>query len=197
MTECGPLITYEIWKSFKAGSVGKAIDRVEIKIDSNNPETETGEILVKGTNNMLGYYKNPDATAEVMMPDGWMRTGDLGVIDKDGHLFIRGRIKALILSASGQNIYPEELESALNNLPYVSESLVVQKQDKLIGLVYPDWDRAEKEGITEEALQTIMNDNLKTINQQLPNYSNIFEIILQKENFEKTPKQSIKRFLYQ
>ena len=197
MTECGPLIAYEPWKTFKPGSVGRAIDRVNIKIDSADPERETGEILVGGTNNMLGYYKNPAATAEVMMPDGWMRTGDLGITDKDGFLYIRGRSKALILSSSGQNIYPEEVESILNNVPYVSESLVVQKQDKLIGLVYPEWERAEKEDISEQELQNLMNQQLETVNQQLPNYSKLAEIRLQKENFEKTPKQSIKRFLYQ
>ena len=197
MTECGPLITYEQWDTFKPGSVGRAIDRVNLKIDSDDPERKTGEILVSGTNNMLGYYKNPAATAEVMMDDGWMRTGDLGIIDKDGHLYIRGRIKALILSSSGQNIYPEELESILNNLDYVSESLVVQKQDKLIGLVSPNREQVEKEGISEEELQKIMKNHLETFNQQLPNYSKLSEIRIQKEGFEKTPKQSIKRFLYQ
>ena len=197
MTECGPLISYEPWKTFKTGSVGKTIDRMNIKIDSANPESETGEILVSGTNVMLGYYKNPTATAEVMTPDGWMRTGDLGIIGKDGFLYIRGRSKALILSSSGQNIYPEEIESILNNVPYVSESLVIQKQDKLIGLIYPDWERTEKEGISEQELQKLMKDHLEIINQRLPNYSKLSEISLQKESFEKTPKQSIKRFLYQ
>ena len=197
MTECGPLISYEPWKTFKPGSVGKAIDRMTIKIDSADPERKTGEILVNGTNNMLGYFKNQMATDEVMMADGWMRTGDLGVISSDGFLYIRGRSKALILSSSGQNIYPEEIESVLNNLDYVSESLVIQKQDKLIGLVYPDWERAEKEGLSEQGLQTIMKNQLETFNQQLPNFSRLYEIRLQKENFEKTPKQSIKRYLYQ
>jgi long-chain acyl-CoA synthetase len=196
MTECGPLISYEQWDTFKPGSAGRAIDRMEIKIDSSDPQRESGEILVSGTNVMLGYYKNPEATAEVMMPDGWMRTGDLGIIDKDGHLFIRGRSKALILSASGQNIYPEELESTLNNLNYVVESVVIQKLDKIIGLVYPDWDRAAKEGLSEEALQKIMKSNVDAFNQQVPQYSRISEIKLRKEAFEKTPKQSIKRFLY-
>jgi len=197
MTECGPLIAYEQWDTFKLGSVGRVVDRMEVKIDSDDPENETGEILVRGMNNMLGYYKNPIATAEVMMPDGWMRTGDLGVIDKDGHLYIRGRSKALILSSNGQNIYPEEIESVLNNMPYVNESLVVQKQDKLIGLVYPDWEKAEKEGFPEEKLQDIMKNNLVTLNQRIPAYSRLNEIQLQKEAFEKTPKQSIKRYLYQ
>jgi len=193
MTECGPLISYEQWDTFKPGSSGTVIDRMEMKIDSADPQRESGEILVRGTNVMLGYYKNPEATAEVMMPDGWMRTGDLGIIDKDGHLFIRGRSKALILSSSGQNIYPEEIESVLNNLPYVVESVVIQKQDKLIGLVYPEW---EKNNLSEEELQNIMINNLDVLNQQMPNYSRLYEIRLQKEPFEKTPKQSIKRFLY-
>jgi long-chain acyl-CoA synthetase len=197
MTECGPLITYEQWDSFKPGSVGTVADRMEIRIDSDDQEKETGEILVRGANNMLGYYKNPEATAEVMMPDGWMRTGDLGIIDKDGFLFIRGRSKALILNSNGQNIYPEEIESVLNNMPYVSESLVIQKQDKLIGLVYPDRDLAEKEGLTEQDLQHLMATHLETINKQIPNYCKLNEIILRKEAFEKTPKQSIKRYLYQ
>ena len=197
MTECGPLISYEPWKTFKPASVGRAINRMKIKIDSANPQREAGEILVSGINNMLGYYKNPTATNEVMMPDGWMRTGDLGIIDKDEFLFIRGRSKALILSSSGQNIYPEELESILNNLPYVSESLVVQKQDKLIGLVYPEWEQAEKNGLSEQELQKIMKNHLETFNQQIAQYSRLSEIRLQKKCFEKTPKQSIKRFLYQ
>ena len=197
MTECGPLISYEPWKTFKSGSVGRAIDRMEIKIDSADPQRQTGEILVKGTNNMLGYYKNPTATDEVMMPDGWMRTGDLGIIDKDGFLYIRGRSKALILSSSGQNIYPEELESILNNLSYVSESLVIQKQDKFIGWVYPEWEQAKKDGLSEEDLQKIMKNHLETFNQRVPQYSRLSEIRLRKESFEKTPKQSIKRYLYQ
>jgi long-chain acyl-CoA synthetase len=146
---------------------------------------------------MLGYYKNPKATAEVTLPDGWMRTGDLGVIDKEGHLFIRGRSKALILSANGQNIYPEEIENILNNLPYVAESLVVQKQDKLIGLVYPIVEQAEKESLSEDDLQRIMKNNLETLNQRIPGYSRLHEIRLQKEAFVKTPKLSIKRYLYQ
>jgi len=191
MTECGPLITYTRWDNFKSGSVGKVVDRMEVKIDSVEPENIPGEILVKGVNNMLGYYKNPEATAEVMMKDGWMRTGDMGVIDKDGVLYIRGRNKALILSASGQNIYPEELESLLNNMPCVVESVVIQRKDKLVALVYPDLEK------TDEELQTIMAENLKKFNQQVPNYSVLSEIKLKKDAFEKTPKQSIKRFMYQ
>ena len=197
MTECGPLITYEQWDTFKAASSGKVIDRMEIKIDSPEPERIAGEILVKGTNVMLGYYKNPEATAEVMLPDGWMRTGDLGIIDKDGVLFIRGRSKAMILSSSGQNIYPEEIESVLNNMSYISESLIIKKQEKLIALVVPEWERVEKDGLSEQELQKIMNVNLETYNHKAPHFSRLAEIRLQKEPFEKTPKQSIKRFLYQ
>ena len=197
MTECGPLITYEQWNTLKFGSVGRIVDRMEVKIDSDDPENEAGEILVRGANVMLGYYKNPTITAEVMLADGLMRTGDLGVLDKDGHLFIRGRSKALILSSNGQNIYPEEIESALNNMPYVAEALVVQKQDKLVGLVYPNVEQVEKEGLSEEDLQKIMKNNLETLNQIIPNYSRLNEIRLQKEAFEKTPKLSIKRYLYQ
>jgi long-chain acyl-CoA synthetase len=197
MTECGPLVCYEQWDTFKPGSVGTVVDRMELKIDSSDPERETGEILVKGANNMLGYYKNPAATAEVMLPDGWMRTGDLGIKDKDGHVYIRGRSKALILSSSGQNIYPEEIEGILNNLPYVSESLVVQRQNKLIALVYPEWEKAEKEGLSEQDLQNIMKNHLEAYNQKSPNYCKLAEIQLRKENFEKTPKMSIKRFIYQ
>jgi len=197
MTECGPLISYEQWDTFKLGSVGRVVDRMEVKIDSDDQENETGEILVRGMNNMLGYYKNPTATAEVMLSDGWMRTGDLGIIDKAGNVFIRGRSKALILSSNGQNIYPEEIESILNNLPYVSESLVVQKQDKLVGLVYPNKEQIEKEGLSEEQLQEIMKQNLETLNQRIPNYSRLNEIRIQQDTFIKTPKLSIKRYLYQ
>ncbi|MDR2233548.1 MAG: AMP-binding protein [Tannerella sp.] len=197
MTECGPLISYEQWDTFKFGSVGTVADRMEVKIDSADPEHETGEILVRGTNNMLGYYKNPKATAEVLMEDGWMRTGDLGIIDKDGFIFIRGRSKALILSSNGQNIYPEEIESLLNNMPYVSESLVIQKQEKLIGLVFPDREQAGKDGLTEHDLEVIIRNHLDDINQRIPNYCKLSELLLQQEAFEKTPKMSIKRFLYQ
>lgn len=197
MTECGPLITYEQWDTYKAGSVGRIVDRMEVKIDSEDPENKAGEIIVRGTNVMLGYYKNPEATAEIMEADGWMHTGDLGTLDKDGFLFIRGRSKAMILSSNGQNIYPEEIESVLNNLPYVSESLIVSRQDKLIALVYPDWEQAEKNGITEEEMNAVMKENLIRLNERMPKYSKVETIQLRKECFEKTPKQSIKRFLYQ
>jgi long-chain acyl-CoA synthetase len=202
MTECGPLIAYEQWDTFKPTSVGRIVDRMEAKIDTPNPN-EAGEILVRGTNNMLGYYKNTEATQEAFTNDGWLHTGDLGIIDRDGFLFIRGRSKTLLLGSNGQNIYPEEIESILNNLPYVSESLVVSREDKaalkhtLIALVYPNRDQAETDGLTAEALQKIMQENLTTLNNATPYYSKVSEIKLREHPFEKTPKQSIRRFLYQ
>ena len=203
MTECGPLIAYEQWDTFKPASVGKIIDRMEVKIDSTDEQNETGEILVRGDNVMLGYFKNPEATKEAFTDDGWMHTGDLGVIDKDRFLYIRGRCKTMLLSSNGQNIYPEELEAAINNMPYVSESLVVSREDKdnnkfmLVALVYPVWEQANKEGIDREGLQKIMNENLAKLNATIPYYSKIAEVRLRDEPFAKTPKLSIRRFLYQ
>ena len=203
MTECGPLIAYEQWDTFKQASVGKIVDRMEAKIDSSDPQNEIGEILVRGANTMLGYYKNPEATREAYTEDGWMHTGDLGVLDNDGFLFIRGRSKTMLLSSSGQNIYPEEIESILNKMPYVSESLIISREDKtshkylLIALVYPAWEEAKKEGLTDEALQTIMNENLVKLNKQTPFYCKVSEIRLREHPFEKTPKLSIRRFIYQ
>ena len=202
MTECGPLVAYAQWDSFKLGSVGKIIDRMEVKIDASGDD-EVGEILIRGMNTMLGYYKNPEATKEAFTSDGWMHTGDLGVIDSDGFLFIRGRSKAMLLGSNGQNIYPEEIESVLNNLPYVSESLVVAREDKdthkhiIVALVYPAYEQAQKDGHTKEALQGIMNENLSALNKKIPYYSKVSEIRLREREFEKTPKQSIRRFMYQ
>ena len=202
MTECGPLVAYEQWDTFKLGSVGRIIDRMEVKIDSTSDE-EVGEILVRGMNTMLGYFKNPEATKEAFTSDGWMHTGDLGIIDSDGFLFIRGRSKAMLLGSNGQNIYPEEIESVLNTLPYIAESLVVAREDKdthkqmIVALVYPAYEQARKEGITEEALQGIMNENLKALNKKIPYYSKVSEIRLREREFEKTPKLSIRRFMYQ
>jgi long-chain acyl-CoA synthetase len=202
MTECGPLVSYEQWDTFKQASVGRIVDRMEIKIDSPDAN-EVGEILVRGMSTMLGYYKNPEATREAFTEDGWMHTGDLGIIDKDGFLFIRGRNKTMLLGSNGQNIYPEEIENILNNMPYVSESLIISREDKekhkhiLIALVYPTWEQAKKEGLTEESLQKIMNENLSTLNKQIPNYSKITEVQLCEQEFKKTPKLSIRRFLYQ
>lgn len=197
MTECGPLISYEQWDTYKKGSVGRIVDRMEVMIDSSDPEHVAGEIMVRGTNVMLGYYKNPEATAEVMEADGWMHTGDLGTIDKDGFLYIRGRSKTMILSSNGQNIYPEEIESVLNNLPYVAESLIVERDDKLTALVYPDREQAKHNGLTEEELEVVMKQNLKELNARIPKYCKVEELRLRDEVFEKTPKQSIKRYLYQ
>jgi long-chain acyl-CoA synthetase len=197
MTECGPLISYAPWNEFKPSSVGRVVDRMEARIDSEDPANVVGEILVKGMNVMLGYYKNEEATKAVFTKDGWMRTGDLGTMDKDGFVFIKGRCKNLILSSNGQNIYPEEIEDKINNLNYVVESLVISEGGKLIALVFPDRDAATKAGLTEEELSKQLSENIKKLNNDLPSYSKISETRLQKEEFEKTPKKSIKRFLYQ
>lgn len=196
MTECGPLISYEYWKTYRPGSVGRAVDRMEVRIDSPDPVNTAGEIQVRSMNVMLGYYKNPDATAAAMTPDGWLKTGDLGVIDRDGFIFIRGRSKTMILSSNGQNIYPEEIESILGTLPYVAESLIVQRPEGLVALVVPDRDRAAKDGLDTAALQAAMNDNMTQLNSRIPKYCAISAVELRDEPFEKTPKQSIKRFLY-
>lgn len=197
MTECGPIICYEDWKLFKAASCGKAVPRMEVKIVSPDPANIPGEILCKGDNVMLGYYKNPEATAEVMTSDGWLRTGDLATIDEDGNVTIKGRSKNMLLGPSGQNIYPEEIEDKLNNMPYVSESIVVQQNGKLVGLVYPDFDDAFAHGLKNEDLEQVMEENRVALNQELPAYSQIAKMKIYPEEFEKTPKKSIKRFLYQ
>jgi len=197
MTECGPLISYEQWDTYKAESVGRVVDRMEVVIDSSDPANEVGEIIVRGMNNMLGYYKNPAATAEIMLPDGWMRTGDLGTIDKDGFLFIRGRCKTMILSSNGQNIYPEEIECVLNDMPYVIESLLVTRKEKIVALIYPDWELAKKNELSDEAVQALMDEHLNVLNQRIPAYAKVTGAELQREAFEKTPKLSIKRYLYQ
>lgn len=196
MTECGPLIAYEPWATFKQGSVGRVVDRMEIKIDSPN-EKGVGEILTKGTNLMLGYYKNEEATKAVMQSDGWMRTGDLGYIDKDGFLFIRGRSKTMILSSNGQNIYPEEIEAKLNNMDYVAESLIVSSRGKLIALIYPDWEAIDKANIDHAEINTLMQENINKLNKMIPVYSKIAGFNIQQQEFVKTPKRSIKRYLYQ
>lgn len=194
MTECGPLITYETPEKSKPGTVGKIVERMESRIDSPDAEKIPGNLWVRGDNVMKGYYKNPEATKEVMTEDDWMNTGDLVTRDKDGNIHIMGRSKTMILGPSGQNIYPEEIEQKLNNLPYVAESVVIDDHGKLVGLVYPDFEQLKKDG--KEAEQ-VMNENLKALNPQLPGYSKISEIRIFNEEFEKTPKRSIKRFLYQ
>lgn len=197
MTECGPAISYDDWHTFKAGSCGKAVDRMEVIINSSDQENIVGEILVRGANVMDGYYKNPEATQAAIDNKGWLHTGDLGIIDKDGYLYIKGRSKNMILGPSGQNIYPEEIEDRLNALPYVSESLVVERDGKLTALVYPDQEQAKKDKITEEGLKKIMDDNRKLLNTLLPTYSQVARLKIQETEFEKTPKRSIKRYLYQ
>ncbi len=197
MTECGPLLSYDDWQTFRQGSCGKAVPRVELRIDSPDQQNVVGEILAKGACVMDGYYKNPEATAAAIDQDGWLHTGDLGIIDEDGYLFIKGRSKNMILGASGQNIYPEEIEDRLNNMPYVSESLVIEKEGKLIALIYPDFELLNSEKISDEKLPELMTANLKELNQQLPAYSQVSTFKLYNEEFEKTPKRSIKRFLYQ
>lgn len=195
-TECAPIISYEDWKTFKQASCGRAVPRMEIKINSKDPQNEVGEILVKGANVMLGYFKNEQATKEVLDAEGWYHTGDMGIIDSEGHVFIKGRCKNMLLGASGQNIYPEEIEDKLNNLTLVTECIVIQKNEKLYGLVYPDFEGAKQMGLQESDLPAIMEENRKVLNTQLPNYSQLSGIKIYNEEFEKTPKKSIKRFLY-
>lgn len=197
MTECAPIITYAPWDQAKLFSCGKAAPRMEIRIDSANQQTIPGEIQVRGANVLLGYYKNDAATAESFTPDGWFKTGDMGVIDHEGYLFIKGRYKSMILSSSGQNIYPEEIESAINNMPYVIESLIIEESSKLVALVYPDMELATKDGMDRAALQVKMEENITLVNVDMPNYSKIIEVRIMPEEFEKTPKRSIKRYIYQ
>ena len=197
MTECGPIISYEDWKNFRPGSCGKAAPRMEIRIDSPDPHYVVGEILVRGDNVMLGYYKNPESTAQAIDKDGWLHTGDLGIIDTEGNLFIKGRSKNMLLGPSGQNIYPEEIEEQLNNLPYVNECLVIQQRDnKLAALVYPDFESAYAQGLSDKDIETKMEENRTMLNAALPSYSQVSEIRIYPEEFEKTPKKSIKRYLY-
>lgn len=197
MTECGPLIAYEYWSKTKSGSCGRPVDRMQVKVNSSDPEHIPGELLVKGPNVMLGYYKNPKATAEVMTADGWMRTGDVGTIDKDGFIFLRGRNKSMILGPSGQNIYPEEIEQKLNNMPLVNESLVVGDSDgKLTALIYPNFDEAARDGADSVAIRSQMEQNVAELNRNLEGYSQIGSFKIMNEEFEKTPKRSIKRYLY-
>lgn len=195
-TECAPIICYEDWHNFKPGSCGKAVIHMEVKIDSSDPENVPGEILARGLNVMLGYYKNPEATAETIDKEGWYHTGDLGTMDSEGNVFIKGRSKNMLLGANGQNIYPEEIEDKLNSATLVVESVVIQKGEKIVGLVYPDYDEARNIGINDDDLAKIMEQNRIELNSQLPAYCRISEIKLMKEEFEKTPKKSIKRYLY-
>lgn len=198
MTECGPIICYEDWKRFKPGSCGKAAPRMEVRIDSPDPQNIVGEILTRGDNVMLGYYKNPEATAQILDADGWLHTGDLGVMDEEGNVTIKGRSKNMFLGPSGQNIYPEEIEEKLNNLPFVAECIVIQQNDnKLVALIYPDFEDAYSQGMSDSDIEAAMEENRTTLNAELPAYSQISRIKIYPEEFEKTPKKSIKRFLYQ
>ncbi|MCI6618878.1 MAG: AMP-binding protein [Prevotella sp.] len=195
-TECAPIICYADWQTFAPLSCGRAAIHMSVKIDSNDPENVPGEILCKGPNVMLGYYKNPEATAQSIDRDGWFHTGDLGTMDAEGNVFIKGRSKNMLLGSNGQNIYPEEIEDKLNSLAMVNECVVIQEEEKLVGLVVPDFDEARNIGLNTEDLKNIMEQNRKELNLQLPAYCKIAEIRIREEEFEKTPKRSIKRFLY-
>ena len=195
-TECAPIICYSDWQHFVPGSCGRAVVHMEVKIDSPDPARIPGEILARGTNVMLGYYKNPEATAQTIDADGWYHTGDLGTMDADGNVFIRGRSKNMLLGPSGQNIYPEEIEDKLNSMQLVLESVVVQRDTKLVALVHPDMDAATDLGIRPDALAQLMEQNRTQVNEQLAAYCKLAEIEIHKNEFEKTPKKSIKRYLY-
>jgi len=196
MTECGPLISYEAWNKTMPSSAGKLVDRMEIRIDSEDPYNVVGEIQVKGKNVMLGYYKNDEATKEAFTEDGWLKTGDLGVIDSNNFVFIRGRQKNMLLGPSGQNIYPEEIEAKLNNTHYVAECVVTERESKLVALVYPDFEAMKADGVTDSELPKIMEENKMKVNAQIPKYEQISRIELVDEEFEKTPKKNIKRYKY-
>ncbi|MGP1622679.1 long-chain fatty acid--CoA ligase [Bacteroides heparinolyticus] len=197
MTECGPIISSSRWDTLKLASCGKAASRMEVRIDSPDPENIAGEIICKGTNLMLGYYKNDEATSQIIDSNGWLHTGDLATMDAEGYITVRGRSKNMLLTSSGQNIYPEEIESKLNNMPYVSESLIVLQKEKLVALIYPDFDDAFAHNMKQEDIEKVMEDNRKELNLQLPAYSQIAKVKIHFEEFEKTAKKSIKRFMYQ
>ena len=195
-TECAPLISFSDYHDFKPGSCGTPVEHMEVKILSDNPERAEGEIVCKGMNVMLGYYKNEEATHKAIDADGWYHTGDLATMSADGHIFIRGRLKNMLLGANGQNVYPEEIEDKLNSMPMVSECIIVQRGDKLAALVYPDMDEAKNMGFTQGDLESVMEQNRQLLNEQLPVYSKIQDFELQEKEFMKTPKKSIKRYLY-
>ncbi len=196
MTECGPLISYASYQEFVPSSAGKILDTMQVRIDSSDPYNIVGEILVKGEHVMLGYYKNETATSEVFTEDGWLKTGDLGTIDEHGYIFIKGRSKSMILGANGQNIYPEEIEAKLNNLPFIMESLVIEKNGKLLALVYPDYEAMDASQLSQHDLEIIMEENRNNLNKVVGTYENLAKIHLYPNEFEKTPKKSIKRYLY-
>ncbi len=197
MTECGPIICSSRWETLKLASCGKATSRMEVKIASPDPENIAGEIICKGANLMLGYYKNEEATSQIIDINGWLHTGDLATMDADGYVVVRGRSKNMLLTSSGQNIYPEEIESKLNNMPYVAESLIVLQHEKLVALIYPDFDDAFAHGLQQTDIVKAMEENRNELNQQLPAYCQISKVKIHFEEFEKTAKKSIKRFMYQ
>lgn len=197
MTECGPIICSSRWETLKLASCGKATTRMEVRIDSPDPQHVAGEIICRGENLMLGYYKNPEATSQIIDVKGWLHTGDLGVMDNDGYVTVKGRSKNMLLTASGQNIYPEEIESKLNNMPYVAESLIVLQKEKLVALIYPDFDDAFAHGLQQTDIEKVMETNRNELNLQLPAYCQITKVKIHFEEFEKTAKKSIKRFMYQ
>lgn len=196
MTECAPLVTYEWWSTQRPHSCGRLVDGMKARVDSPDPAHTPGVLFVKGTNVMQGYFKNPEATSEAISKDGWLNTGDICTIDDNGYVYLRGRDKNMILGPSGQNIYPEEIEVRLNNLPLVAESVVVERDGKIVALVHPDYDAAQKQHLTDEQADRRVEENLAELNRMLPGYSRVSRIEIQKEAFEKTPKHSIRRFLY-
>jgi long-chain acyl-CoA synthetase len=196
MTECGPLISYASWDTTKLGASGRAVDTLEVTIDSDDPEKIVGEIILRGENVMIGYYKNEKATREMIDEEGWMHTGDLGVIDREGNIFIKGRSKSMILGPSGKNIYPEEIESLINNKDYIVESVVISEDNKLIALIYPDFEMMKRDNISEEQLVPVLEKIRKEVNERLPEFMAVHKFRIHNEEFAKTPKRSIKRFLY-
>ncbi len=196
MTECGPLISYTSWKTTKLGASGKPVDTLEVTIDSEDPEKVIGEIILKGENVMLGYYKNEKATREMIDENGWMHTGDLGIMDREKNIFIKGRSKSMLLGPSGKNIFPEEIESVINNLDYIAESLVISEDNKLIGLIYPDYEMLKRDNISEEQFSGRLDEIRKQVNERIPEFMAVHKFRIHPEEFAKTPKRSIKRFLY-
>ena len=196
MTECGPLISYASHDTTKAGASGRPVDTLEVTIDSPDPQKIMGEIILRGENVMLGYYKNEKATKEIIDENGWMHTGDLGLMDRDKNIFIRGRSKTMLLGASGKNIFPEEIEAVINNMDYIAESLVIEEDDKLIALIFPDSEMMKRDNIQDDQLPEILEKIRKEVNERLPDYMAVNRFRLHPEEFAKTPKRSIKRFLY-
>ncbi len=196
MTECGPLISYASWDTTKLGASGRPVDTLEVTIDSPDPQKIMGEIILRGENVMDGYYKNEKATRDIIDDKGWMHTGDLGIKDKEGNIFIKGRSKTMLLGPSGKNIFPEEIEAVINNIDYIAESLVIQEDNKLIGLIYPDFEMMKRDNITEDQLPDILEKIRKDVNERIPEYMVVHKYRIHPEEFAKTPKRSIKRFLY-